>query len=247
MMETGERLITQVEIRTRDLKRAISFYKGVFDWDIHETAPGYAVIDTGVPPLASIWETPDPRFRLGVCNNVTVEDCRQDAERAVRLGGRISVPYLELPDSGRFTATQDPWGNEICLWEPLRRGRPNLGGSGRNPIVLYEIATPDLAAGIAYYSSLLGWTFGVGGFTFSYALTEGIGLQVGVGLVGGPDANRVRGTTNYVAVDNLGRCAERVKESGGAIVLGPGDLAGEGRYFIFEDLDRNRVGVLQVA
>ncbi len=246
-MHSGERHITQVEIRSRDLARALAFYRAVFAWDIHETSAGYAVIDTGLPPLASIWETADPRFPLGVCTNVTVEDCRKEAEAAVRLGGRISVPYSEIPDSGRFVGTEDPWGNELLLWEPLRRGRPNLGGSQRNPIVLHEIATPELAAGIDYYSRLLGWTFGGTVFAFNYALTDGVGLQRGVGLVGGPEANRVRGTTTYVAVDDLGRCAARVRESGGTIVLGPGDLPGEGRFFIFEDPDRNRLGVLQAA
>src|SRR5262249_54518169 len=129
--------------------------------------------------------------------------------------------------------------------EPVVPGKPTLRGPKENPFVLLEIATPDLNAGKAYYSRLLGWTFEGVVFGPSYALHEGGGLARGIGLVGGPITNRVRGTTNYVRVDDLVRCAARVREAGGWIVLGPGELPGEGRYFIFEDLDRNRVGVLQ--
>ncbi len=245
-METrSERIITQIEIRTRNLKRAAAFYRDVFEWKVIPTAPDYAMVDTGLPPIASLWEMRSPQLPLGLCNNVTVEDCAKEGENVRRLGGKVYVAKHEVPGSGWFVGTQDPWGNDLFLWEPLVPGRPQLTGARRNPFVLWEICTPDLPKAIEYYSSLLGWAFGGVVFSFNYALTEGVGLQRGVGLVGGPRSNRARGTVNYIAVEDLVRSAARVREAGGWIVNGPGDLPGEGRYFIFEDLDRNRVGVLQ--
>jgi predicted enzyme related to lactoylglutathione lyase len=245
-METrSERIITQVEIRSRNLKRSAAFYKDVFDWKVYLMEPGYAIVDTGLPPIASIWENRNPQFPLGLCNNVTVDDCQKEGENAIRLGGKVYVQKHEVPNSGWFVGTRDPWGNDLYFWQPITPGSPQLTGPRRNPFVLWEISTPDLPQAIAYYSNLLGWMFGGVVFTFNYALTEGVGLQRGVALVGGPLSNRARGTVNYVAVDDLVRAAARVREAGGWIVNGPGDLPGEGRYFIFEDLDRNRMGVLQ--
>src|SRR5262249_29790975 len=149
----------QAEIRTRDLKTAMAFYGAVFDWKIYPSAPDYALIDTGVMPVVGIMETKNPRFPLGVANNVLVEDCQKEGDRAVALGGSICVRKFVVPTSGAYVGTLDPWGNELFFWEPFTSGRPNLKGTRKTPIVLIDIATAALPAAIKYYSELVGWSF----------------------------------------------------------------------------------------
>ena len=61
-MSTG-REVFQVEIRARDLARSIRFYGAVFAWKIYQSAPGYALVDTGRLPVVGILH--DPRLPLG--------------------------------------------------------------------------------------------------------------------------------------------------------------------------------------
>src|SRR5689334_14054059 len=112
-MDGAPRVIWQVEIRSRSVGQAAAFYKAVFDWDITPIGDDYAMIETGLAPIASILQPADTRFPLGVCNYVLVEDCAKEAERAVALGGRLVVRKWEIPGSGWFTGTVDPIGNEI--------------------------------------------------------------------------------------------------------------------------------------
>src|SRR5262245_60366650 len=107
----------QSEIRTRDLKKSMTFYRAVFDWKIYPVAHDYALVDSGVMPVIGIMETRDPRFPLGVVNNVIVDDCQREAERAVTLGGRITIQKWELPNSGWYVGTYDPWQNELLFWQ----------------------------------------------------------------------------------------------------------------------------------
>ncbi|HKA91578.1 MAG TPA: hypothetical protein VKE22_28140 [Haliangiales bacterium] len=235
------REVFQAEIRTRDLKTAMAFYGAVFDWKIYPSAPDYALIDTGVMPVVGIMETKNPRFPLGVANNVLVEDCQKEGDRAVALGGSICVRKFVVPNSGAYVGTLDPWGNELFFWEPFTSGRPNLKGTRKNPIVLIDIATADLPAAIKYYSELVGWSFWGVVFSDNYAFAEGCGLQRGVGLIGG----RSIGTTDYVAVTDIAETQAKVREAGGRIVVEQTEFPGEGLYIVFEDREGNRMGALQ--
>jgi uncharacterized protein len=234
----------QIEIRTRDLERAIAFYGTVFDWKIFRSAPEYALVDAGAMPVIGIFETKDPDFPLGVCNNVVVDDCQREADRAVELGGRICVRKWVVAGAGAYVGTLDPWGNELFFWEPFTSARPNLKGSKVNPIVLKEIATPDLPAAIEYYTKLAGWKFWSVVFSDNYAFAEGCGLQRGVGLVTATEA-RPAGTTDFIAVTDLAETEAKVRAAGGRIIVEPTDHPGEGRVFVFEDPEGNRLGALQ--
>ncbi|MGN6110937.1 MAG: VOC family protein [Kofleriaceae bacterium] len=239
-MQTS-RDVFQVEIRTRNMAKAMAFYGSIFDWKIYPSAPDYALIDAGVMPVIALLQTTDTRFPLGVVNNVLVEDCQQTADLAVQLGGRICVGKTETP-AGAFVGTLDPWGNELFLWQPYTTGRPSLRGSGENPMVLLEIASTDLPGSIEYYSKLVGWSFWSVVFTDNYAMAEGCGLQRGVGLLAVPVGG---GTTNYVAVADLAETEAKVRAAGGRILVEPADFPGEGRFFIFEDPEGNRMGALE--
>jgi predicted enzyme related to lactoylglutathione lyase len=242
-----QRQIFQVEIRTRDLERTIAFYGGLFDWGFYRTGPDYALIDTGHLPVASIMKTADPAYPLGVCNLVLVEDCEKEARRAVELGGRIVVEKWPVPGSGWFTGTVDPWGNELFFWQPSTPARPTPSRARDDRIVLLEIPTPDVEAGIAYYRRLVGWSFDAVTFGGNYAFTPGCGLERGVALVGGPFAHRVRRPVDYVAVADLSAVEQRVRGGGGTVVIGPIEVPGDMTYLVFDDPEGNRMGALQLA
>jgi predicted enzyme related to lactoylglutathione lyase len=238
---TASRDIFQVEIRTRDLSRTVPFYRAVFDWKIYKAADDYALVDTGTMPVVAFLQTSDPRFSISAANNLIVEDCAQEAARAVALGGRVSVAKSEVPGSGAYTGVVDPWGNEIFFWQPYTDARPHLRGSGQNPISFMEIAVPNLAAATKYYSELAGWSFWSVVFKDAFAMSEGCGLKRGVGLFAGGGT----GITDYVEVGNLEETVAKIQGAGGTILSAPADFPGEGRYILFEDLDGVRMGAIE--
>lgn len=238
------RTVFQVEIRVRDLARAVSFYKTVFDWRIYKAAEEYALVDTGAMPVVSLLQTTNPRFPIGAVDNLLVESCDQEAARALALGARISVPKSEVPNSGMYIGVVDPWGCEFYFWEPFGDVRPHLQGTGTNPISFLEIATPDLPAATKFYSELAGWSFWSVVFKDAFAMAEGCGLKRGVGLFGAPPGSP--GTmTNYVEVANLEDTAQKIEASGGRVLVPPSQFPGEGRFLLFEDADGVRMGAIQ--
>ncbi|MCA9680519.1 MAG: hypothetical protein H6709_17420 [Kofleriaceae bacterium] len=238
-MSTG-REVFQVEIRARDLARSIRFYGAVFAWKIYQSAPGYALVDTGRLPVVGILH--DPRLPLGVCNNVLVEDCQATADRAVALGGSVCLARSEVPGSGAYIGTLDPWGNELFLWQPYTDGRPHLEAAPDNPIVFLEIVTPDRRAATTYYKKLVGWSFKGVSFAEAYAIAKGCGLARGIGLYTSAGGH---GTTNYVQVASLAETVARVDAAGGKVLAPPAAFPGGGRYVLFQDPDGNRIGALE--
>ncbi|MCE9579563.1 MAG: hypothetical protein K8W52_40960 [Deltaproteobacteria bacterium] len=235
--------VFQIEIRTRDLGQSVGFYKRVFDWKIYKAAEDYALVDTGAMPVVGLLQTTDPRFPIGVANNLLVEDCEQDAARAIALGGRISVAKSEVPGSGLYIGVVDPWGNELYLWQPYTDARPQLRGSGANPFSFVEIAVGDLDQATRYYTELAGWSFWRAVSMGGYGRASGCGLTRGVGLYTGPGVTH--GTFDYVEVADVDETAAKVVAAGGALLGNPGDFLGEGRYVLFEDPQGVRLGAVQ--
>lgn len=234
--------VFQIEIRVRDLAAAMAFYRNVFAWGVYQSAPAYALVDTGRMPVVGILQ--DPRLPLGICPNILTDDCERSAQRAAELGGRIVVTKSEVANSGAYTGTLDPWGSEMFFWQPYVDGRPNLKAEPENPFVFLEIATPDIDKATGYYGDLMGWSFWSVAFANNYAIAEGCGLERGVGLFGSEGAS---GTTSYVKVSNLEQTAAKVTAAGGQILVGPADFPGEGRYIVMTDPDGNRLGALEVT
>jgi predicted enzyme related to lactoylglutathione lyase len=114
-----------VEIRTRNVAEAASFYESLFGWQIIQrvTADGSDVwiFDTGGEPRlenlrrGGIWERPgdDP---LGVVVYVEVDDIEATLRKVKELGGEIITG--KTPQGRAFRACfADPGGNRLALWE----------------------------------------------------------------------------------------------------------------------------------
>ena len=241
------RHICQVEIRVNNLRSAVDFYRGSFDWDIHETSPTTALIDTGHAPIAALLVTPSPRWPVGVGNYVLVPNCEAAAQYAAALGGRIFIARTEIPGSGAYTGTYDPFGNELLFWEPLHEFAPKLRGKGENPLVWLELPVPDLEKGIAYYARLLRWRFTQVPGQADYVVTPDGGFRIDTSLVGGSRGERMGKSANYIGTLDLDVTAKRIEAHGGAILRGRSEVPGEGAFVLFQDPDGVRWGLFQAT
>jgi predicted enzyme related to lactoylglutathione lyase len=226
------RSIWQVEIRVHDLAKAMHFFGHVFDWEVTPAGDGYAMFDTGVAPLGSLWAIGESGMPLGICHYVASDDCEADAARAVALGGRVVVERSEVPDVGTWTDTLDPWNNEIAFWQADTPGTPDFTGSGANPLSWLELGSPDFAAASRYYAELLGWHFAPVEGMADYGICEDAGP--GIGLVGGARGGKLRGITPYVTVGDLDGTCAKVTKAGGQVLGTPVDLGDGSRFGLVE-------------
>jgi predicted enzyme related to lactoylglutathione lyase len=240
------RRICQVEIRVTNLARAVHFYRGCFDWQIHVMNEEYAIIDTGIEPVGALMVTPSPHWPPGVGNYALVPDCEAAARLVAERGGKIFIAKTET-GGGAYTGVIDPFGTELLFWQPARDFAPKLSGSGRHPIVWLELPAPDLAQGMAFYRDLLGWRFNTIEEQVDYAVTMDGGFRLGISLVGGERGGRMRGVTNYIATSDLAATATRVLLQGGRIVRERTVIPGEGTFLLFQDPDGIRWGAFQAG
>ena len=87
------------------------FYAGLFGWDVTPQGPGYALVSTpDGSPNGALVEAERPGVTIGVA----VDDLAGAVERAVSLGGEVTMPPT---DNGWVVKAQvsDPSGNVITL------------------------------------------------------------------------------------------------------------------------------------
>jgi uncharacterized protein len=108
-----------------------------------------------------------------------------------------------------------------------------------------DASVPDVAAAVAFYADVLGWTFVDTGADYGgYQIAQMDGRAVaGVGPLmqeGQPAA-----WTIYLASDDVDATAKLIGEHGGSIFAGPMDIAGNGRMLIAADPTGGVFGVWQ--
>jgi predicted enzyme related to lactoylglutathione lyase len=107
-----------VELTTSDLKRARTFYGGLFDWQFEEI-PGmnYTLIKVGEGTGGGMMQTNDTGAPSAWLAYVLVDDASAATEKARSLGATICREVTEIPDIGRFSVITDPTGATLALWQ----------------------------------------------------------------------------------------------------------------------------------
>ena len=87
---------------------------------------------------------------------IIVDDIDAIAERAVQLGAQITMPVMDVMDSGRMLGITDPTGAAVYFWQPKRHhGAEAYGTPGS--LIWNDLNTRDLSRAADFYEQLLGW------------------------------------------------------------------------------------------
>jgi predicted enzyme related to lactoylglutathione lyase len=108
------RPVVHFEITALDPERLRKFYSALFNWEI------------GNGPIMSFgagYGGPEPgpgghirgSERSGVTLYIQVRDLRTSLDRAVELGGRITMEPIDLPNTPTLAGITDPEGNPVTL------------------------------------------------------------------------------------------------------------------------------------
>jgi predicted enzyme related to lactoylglutathione lyase len=107
--------VTHIEWATTELDTLRDFLQGMFGWQFSELAPIYYF--AGLANL-SIGLLLNPKAVLaGGSPNVyiTVEEIDRAFDLAVKLGGEIAFPKVEVPEFGWYGFVKSPDGNLVGL------------------------------------------------------------------------------------------------------------------------------------
>jgi uncharacterized protein len=124
-----------------------------------------------------------------------------------------------------------------------------------DPVVHFEMPYDDAARVTAVYRSAFGWS------------TEALGAEMGHYVLATTTASDAKGPTTpgaingglfkrsadmpaqfpsvVIAVDDIGKSIDKVRQAGGNVLGEPMDIPGVGKYVSFMDSEGNRVSMLQ--
>ncbi len=126
MPKTGE--FSWNELLTTDTRAAQSFYSQVFGWKTEPFNPGGAA---GNEPPYLVFKTPANTMGVGgmmACPQpgmpaqwhayVVVKNVDTTLAQATKLGAKVLMPPMDVPQVGRVAMIQDPQGAAIGLHQP---------------------------------------------------------------------------------------------------------------------------------
>lgn len=232
------------ELATTDQKGAVTFYRGLFGWEVSEQPIGptetYSIFRIrGLDVAAAYGMRPEQR-QQGTPPNwaayVSVTSADEGAKRAQQLGATILAPPFDVMDVGRTAVLQDPTGAIFSLWQPKRHiGARILREPGA--LCWTELHTRDTKAAERFYTQLFGWNAKTGGegahaYTeFSVQGTTGAGMmQMGDQLRNVPPH-----WMTYFQVQDCDAAAARATSLAGRLNVPPGDIPNVGRFAVISD------------
>ena len=147
-----------IDLGTKDIEGASSFYNGLFGWDFQSAGPdsggyGFFQLD-GKTVAAGMQTTPEqgpPSWNVYFQS----PDADATAKAAEQAGGSVLMAPDDVWDKGRLAVLSDNAGVSFSIWQPgLIRGIDVAGGPCS--LCWVELYTPDIAAAAAFYNSVLG-------------------------------------------------------------------------------------------
>ena len=226
---------------SQDRDAAKDFYSALLGWEIETWKPGemdYPMIKAGERHQGGFVTPENKQAPSHWAGYVQVDDADETVARAEKAGATIYVPPTDIPDVGRFAAMGDPQGAILAIIAPQGDGPgkrempPPHGG-----FCWDELMTTDLEAAGKFYADVFGWEL---------APIEGSEMEYNFFKAGGEDAagamTRPAGVEappmwlSYIFVDDVDAAADRAKELGAELHMGPMDIpAGYGRFAMLAD------------
>lgn len=234
-----------------DLPASRAFYGSLFGWDIAEGPPeagGYSICALRGRPVAGLGPQMNPLAPPAWMTYVNVDDADEVSERVSAHGGTVIVPPMDVMDVGRMAVFSDPAGAVFGIWQAgTHRGAGIVNEP--NTMCWNELVATDTDGAKAFYGAVFGWgaeTHG-GGDMGAYTEWKLGGRSVG-GMMPKPEMLPAEAPPFwgvYFAVDDCDAAAERIKELGGSIVVGPMDIE-PGRFAVAFDPQGGGFNVLQL-
>lgn len=117
-----QRPITRVDIPAKNREESAKFYHELFGWTIRQAGPSmnHLLFESG--SIGGGFPQIDGKLYQGddLLIYVQSDDVDADLKRAESLGAKRLTGRQEIPGVGQYAIFEEPSGNRIALWKPLR-------------------------------------------------------------------------------------------------------------------------------
>jgi len=110
-----------------------------------------------------------------------------------------------------------------------------------------DLAVPDVAASVAFYRAVFGWTFVDSGEEFGHYHICQVGGRAAAAIGPRQDENQPAAWTVYLASDDTDGTANAITANGGTVLAEPFDIPGNGRMCVGLDPGGAAFGIWQAA
>ncbi|MEV8515973.1 VOC family protein [Dactylosporangium sp. NPDC051484] len=235
------------DVVAADLPAAQHFYAAVFGWTYTDTGANFGhyvmcmkndrIVAGMSPPMPGSEQLP-AAWSLYLMSH----DLADTAHRIDEHGGKLLIPPMEVPDSGRMLFATDPSGAAFGAWEPGRHTGSQLYDEN-GALCWAEVMTREPTVTDFFYHGVFGYLQtriptpvrpGLEPFDYS-AWTVGDAEPVAGRLKMTAEWDGVPAHwTVYFATDDTDTAAARVLAAGGRVQRGPFDSP-HGRLAVIED------------
>jgi uncharacterized protein len=222
------------DLMTTDVDAAAKFYSAVIGWQAEDSGmpdQAYTLFFAGKNMAGGLMAIPEdqkdmPPFWTGY---IGVDDCDAWTKKVTDKGGKVWKEPQDIPGVGRFSVMADPHGAVFVLMQPSSdEAGPELPMDTPGHVAWNELMSGNVEEAKDWYASLFGWTkdeaHDMGGFTYHTLKTGGSTSSVGM-MTKMPDMPMPY-WTYYFWVGPIDAAAQRVKDNGGEVMMGPHEVPG---------------------
>jgi predicted enzyme related to lactoylglutathione lyase len=154
------------DLISTDQAKSRAFYEAVMGWETEDVPMGagqnYTFFKVDGHRVAAVGPMPQQMRDAGMpsvwANYITVDDVDALVSKVTAAGGTVVAPPFDIFEDGRMMTIADPAGAQVALWQP----KNSIGAgmvNGQGAMIWNELASSDIDASKAFFSTLFGWTY----------------------------------------------------------------------------------------
>lgn len=240
--EYPDGVFSWVDLTTSDPEKAKVFYQGLFGWEFEDVPTDMGSMYTmcridgknvaGLGPLSpEMVEQGVPPFWSSYVNH---RDLDAVAARVSEAGGTVTVPPMDVMETGRMFVANDPTGAPFGVWQP----KSHIGAqyvNYPNTLVWNELHTRDGEAAKKFYGAVFDWTYNQDENGYNMCVA---GERVHAGMIRmdenlGPEVPA--NWAVYFLVEEVDAYAEKAQSLGGTVMVPPTKAGEMGRFAVLQD------------
>jgi uncharacterized protein len=232
--------VVHFEANGKDGNKLRDFYGKAFGWQFNVMPEmDYGIVDNGGKGInGGIGTAPE----ASAVFYVAVPDPQATLDEAEKLGGKTTMPVMEIPNIVTLAQFQDPEGNRIGIVkdDPNQTPPPSTASPAENPVTWFEVLGKDANKLRQFYGQVFGWQFNVMPEQ-DYGMVDPAdehGIGGGVGAVNGGQPHAIW----YAEVADPAAALSKIESLGGKVEQ-PATDAGMVTFGTFKDPEGNLVGV----
>lgn len=244
------------DVMTTDTRAAAKFYREVVGWGTQDAGAAgkeYTVFTVNGRGVAGLMPIPEDAAKQGVkpawMGYIAVDDVDAAVAKLKQNGGVLHRGPETVPDIIRFAVVSDPQGAGFLIARGLAHDAPPpLPRETTGTVGWHELYAKDWKTAFAFYESMFGWTrkdsFDMGELGVYQIFSTG-GSDVAGGVMNKPASIPQPFWGYYINVPAIDAAAERVKASGGTVLMGPHQVPGD--QWILQGTDPQRAYFALIA